>query len=117
MNKCFTHYVNIGKFISNINGNWRNCIYITCSVCKYEKKSCCDDLLVSFDADGIPVFITVADANYIFSTIVDKSECLLEISNGRCECLFERMIKKHSCNDGCSLLQFTRRCDQKDTEW
>ena len=60
----------LGKFISNINENWRNSIYITCSVCKYKKENCCDDILLSFDADGNPTFIAVTDANYIFSIIV-----------------------------------------------
>mgnify|MGYP003316593878 CR=1 FL=1 len=52
MAKCYTNYTNIGKFISNINSNWRNSIYITCSICKHKKESCCDDILASFDADG-----------------------------------------------------------------
>ena len=108
MDKCFTSYVNIGKFISNINGNWRNCIYITCSVCKFNKQSCCDDMLMSFDADGKPVFITVRDANCIFSTIIDKSECMFEMSSGRCGCLFENMIKKHTSKDECPFLQFAK---------
>ena len=57
MKKCYTHYYNIGKFISNIGDNWRNCIYVTCSVCKHDKQECCDDLLVSFDETGIPTII------------------------------------------------------------
>ena len=64
MNRCYTDYTNIGKFISNINGNWRNSIYITCSACKNEKQSCCDDVLVSFDADGKPTFIAVTEVTY-----------------------------------------------------
>ena len=115
MDKCFTSYVNIGKFISNINGNWRNCIYITCSVCKFNKQSCCDDMLMSFDADGKPVFITVRDANCIFSTIIDKSECLFEMSSGRCGCLFENMIKKHTNDDECPFLQFAK-CHTQNTD-
>ena len=93
MAKCYTNYTNIGKFISNINGNWRNSIYITCSVCKHKKESCCDDILASFDADGNPTFIAVTDANFIFATIIDKSECLCEISNAKFKCLFEKFIK------------------------
>ena len=73
MNRCYTNYTNIGKFISNINGNWRNSIYTSCRVCKYEKKNCCDDILVSFDADGMPTFMTVTDANYIFALTVTFS--------------------------------------------
>ena len=110
MNRCYTDYTNIGKFISNINGNWRNSIYVTCSVCKSEKQSCCDDMLVSFDTDGIPTVIAVTDANFIFATVIDKSECLCEMSNGRFICLFEGMIKKHTSPEkGCPLLQLSKR--------
>lgn len=109
MSKCYTNYTNIGKFISNINGNWRNSIYITCSVCKHKKEPCCDDILVSFDADGIPTFVAVTDANYIFATIIDKSECLCEISNAKFMCLFESFIKKHiKDKNKCPFLQMTQ---------
>ena len=109
MNKSYTSYKNIGKFLTNIGENWRNCIYITCSVCKHKKDFCCGDILVSFDEDGIPVFVSVSDANYIFATIIDKSECLCEISNAKFKCLFEKFIKKHTSEDiGCPFLQLTQ---------
>lgn len=109
MKKCYTDYTNIGKFISNIHSNWRNSIYITCSACKSERQCCCDDVLVSFDADGKPSFMTVTDANFIFATIIDKSECLCEISNGKFICLFEGLIKKQTFPEkGCPLLQLTK---------
>lgn len=109
MERCYTDYENIGKFISNISGNWRNSIYITCSACKNEKQPCCDDVLVSFDTEGTPTFITVKDANFIFATIIDKSECLCEMSNGRFVCLFEGLIKRKTFPEkGCPLLQLTK---------
>ena len=109
MAKCYTNYTNIGKFISNINSNWRNSIYITCRICKHKKESCCDDILASFDADGNPTFIAVTDANFIFATIIDKSECLCEISNAKFKCLFESFIKKHTSEElGCPFLQLTQ---------
>ena len=110
MKRCYTDYTNVGKFISNINGNWRNSIYITCSICKNDKQSCCDDFLVSFDSEGKATLIAVTDANFIFGTIVDKSECLCEMSNGRFMCLFESMIKKEMSEEkGCPLLQLVKR--------
>lgn len=109
MKKNNTNYTTITNFIRNVGGNWRNSIYVTCSVCKNKKQSCCDDLLVSFDSWGIPAFITVSDANQIFKTIIDKSECILEMSNGRCTCLFEELIKRYTVPEkGCPLLQLTK---------
>lgn len=111
MNKCYTHFLNVGKFIGNINGNWRNSIYVTCSVCKAPKENGCSDMLVSFDENGIPAVITVTDANYLFGTTVDKSECLCEISNAKFYCLFENFFRK--CTDSnlstCVFQQLTKR--------
>lgn len=109
MSRCYTNYVNIGKFISNANGDWRNSLYITCSVCRYKKELCCDDILVSFDADGTPTFIAVGDANYIFGTIIDKSECVCELSNVKLKCLMDRFLTKHTCEEqGCPFLELTQ---------
>ena len=67
-------------------------------------------MLVSFDAEGKPTFVAVTDANFIFATIIDKSECLCEMSNGRFICLFDGLIKKHTSPEkGCSLLQLAKR--------
>ena len=110
MNKCYTNYTNIGKFISNVNGNWRNSIYVTCSVCKAKKEACCDDLMVSFDANGVPTIILVTDANYIFGTIIDKSECLCEMSNARFKYLFENHFEKNIDSESgvCPYLQMAK---------
>jgi len=117
MDKFYSNYINIGKFICNINGNWRNSIYITCSVCKHKKELCCDDILVSFDKDANPAFIAVTDANFIFETIIDKSECLCEISNTKFKCLFESFIKNRTIKDvGCPFLQLTQIGEMNDSD-
>lgn len=117
MNKSYTSYQNIGKFINNINGNFRNCLYITCSVCKNKKDFCNGDMLVSFDEAGAPVFISVTDANYIFATLIDKSECLGEISNAKFLNLFEEFFRKHTnSEDGCPFQQLTKSREENNTE-
>lgn len=111
MRKCYTHYHNISRFIDNINDSWRNSIYVTCSVCKHEKQECCDDLLISFDADGLPTIIMAKDANFVFGTVMDKSECLCEMSNAKFKCLFNEFYIKHTDekNPLCPLLQIVKR--------
>lgn len=111
MNKCYTHYENIGAFLRNINGNWRNSMYVTCTVCKFQKADCCGDMLVSFGADGAPAMIMAADANFIFGTIIDKTECLCEISNAKFQWLFENYLHQHTKAKAslCALLQSAKR--------
>lgn len=110
MNKCYTHYGNIGAFLRNINGNWRNSMYVACTVCKYQKENCCSDLLVSFGADGVPAVIMVTDANFLFGTIIDKTECLCEISNAKFRWLFENYLQRHADSNAslCPFLQLTK---------
>ena len=65
--------------------------------------------MVSFDSDGTPAFIAVTDANFVFRTVIDKSECLCEISNAKFKCLFENFVKKHTSEElGCPFLQLTQ---------
>ncbi len=107
MDKCYTECTNVARFINNVNGEWRNSIYVSCSICKYAKDVCCNDLLVSFDADGTPAMISAADANYIFGTIIDKSECVCEMSNAKFKSLFEKYFDKHTVDikEACPFLQ------------
>ena len=65
MVRRYSSYKNISNFVENVGKNWRNSIYVTCSVCKNEKQHCCEDILVSFNSMGVPTCITVTDANYI----------------------------------------------------
>ena len=96
--------------MKNVRGNWRNSVYVSCKTCKYEKQTCCDDILISFDSDGVSAFIAVTDVNSMFSTIVDKTECLCEWSNLKFMCLFEDVIKKHTNpDDGCPMVQLLKK--------
>ena len=110
MEKCYTDCMNVARFINNVHGNWRNSMYVTCSVCKYKQEACCNDLLVSFDKEGKPLLITVTDANYIFGTIIDKSECLLELSNVKFRCIFENFLDQytHEVTGDCPFLKVVK---------
>lgn len=115
MKKSYTRYDNLENFISNINGNWRNSIYITCSICKYDRQECCDDCMVSFDNEGRPAVIGVVDANYIFGTVIDKSECLAEMSNAKFKCLFENYFNEKTSDED-SLCPFLQLISGKNRE-
>jgi len=111
MNKCCTDYKNVAKFVNNIKENYRNCVYITCSVCQHKREECCGDLLVSFDSNGIPTFITASDARYLFRTVIDKSECIAEISNVRFMVLFSNFFARYANLNiaECPMLQLAKR--------
>ena len=110
MDGYYTACVNIDKFVKNVRGNWRNSVYISCRTCKYDKQKCCEDILLSFDQDGVAAFIAVTDVNSIYSTIIDKTECLSEWSNRKFLCVFENVIKTQTCPElGCPILQLLKK--------
>ena len=109
MNTYYEEPEHIDRFIKCIQKNWRNSVYITCSVCRYRKEKNCDDLLMTFDFSGKPIFITVHDANILFNTIIDKSECAAEISNVKTLCFMNSFIKENtSVKEGCPFLQLIK---------
>ena len=110
MNRYYADALKIEKFIQSVNGNWRNSIYITCKVCRYKNEDCCDDILISFDENGQPILITVKDANIAFDTIIDKSECIVEMSNAKLMLILEQFIIKNTLsNNVCPLLQLAKQ--------
>lgn len=64
------------------------------------KEKHCDDFLASFDYEGRPTILTAKDAGAVYGLIIDKSECIAEISNVRFQELFEHFIaeRRHSRN-------------------
>jgi len=88
-------------------GNWRNAAYIECRCCQYEKPAVCanqPDWLYVPAVDGSPLLLPVSDAEILFSRRIDKSECLLEISNVRFQALFRRLL--HAALPGYGALPF-----------
>lgn len=109
---CRTPIRAIHQFLNATGGNWRNAAYIECRCCRYAKSSVCaerPDWLYVPAADGTPLLLPVSDAETLFSCRIDKSECLLEISNVRFQALFRGYIMQHSPeNLSCPLLIFCK---------
>ena len=59
-------------------------MYIECRVCKFPRSPVCAncaDFLCIPGEHGEPVMLPVQEADIIFHRLIDKSECLLVISN------------------------------------
>ncbi len=117
--RCKTSIKIIHSFLNATGGNWRNAAYIECRCCKYEKTDLCtgvQDLLYVPDADGTPLLLPVADAEILFARRLDKSECLLELSNLRFQELFRRYIAQY-CDDKahCPLLTICEKQSEPES--
>lgn len=109
---CKTPIRTIHNFLNATGGNWRNSIYVECRCCQYKKPGICaeqSDWLYTPASDGTPLLLPISDAQILFSRTIDKSECLLGISNLRFQTLFQRYImpRRHD-NTQCPLLIFCK---------
>ncbi len=87
--KCISNIKTLHAFLNATKANWRNSIYIECSICKHEKTESCEDYLFAPNADGTPLLIPTSDMNIICNMITDKSECLGIMSNAKFKDLYE----------------------------
>lgn len=105
---CKTPVRVIHSFLNATGGNWRNAVYVECRYCKYERTNLCakqPDMLYVAAVDGSPLLLPVSDAEILFARRLDKTECLIEISNLRFQELFRLYISPY-CEDKthCPLL-------------
>ena len=63
----------IHTFLSAVNGNWRNAVYVECddTTCR---RACCGFLL-AFDRDGKAILIPVNFIRKLTGDTADKNEC------------------------------------------
>lgn len=81
------------KFLSLVEGNWRNAVYIDAcdpSVCKEEGP--CGGHLFTTDADGAPVLIPAALFRRLTGEPVDPAECGGRLSRPSFEQLYHRTL-------------------------
>ena len=101
---CVSNIETIRRFLNATEGNWRNTLYIECSVCKYGGE--CRDHLFVPDEDGTPLLLPVSDVELLIGRLVDKSECLGLVSNARFAALFHKWMQRLASDPAaCPFLQ------------
>ena len=101
--RCKTHIRVLHGFLNSVRGNWRNSVYVECSVCRHGGCGR-EDFLYAPAEDGTPLLLPVPDAEIVFGRLMDKSECLGTVSNARFEDLFCLYLKKLKSGGQCPLL-------------
>lgn len=108
---CLTNMKTIYHFLSATDANWRNSIYVECSVCKAKAKvPGCGDFLFVPDEDGTPLLLPIWYAEIFSARVIDKSECLGLISNARFEDLFHKWLRTMAAEPSvCPLLDAAKK--------
>lgn len=106
---CQTDVGIVQTFLRLTENNWRNSMYIECRVCKFPRSPVCAnyaDFLCIPGEHGEPVMLPVQEADIIFHRLIDKSECLLVISNAVFCNLYSNYFRRVANKSGeCPLLQ------------
>ena len=106
---CQTDVGIVQTFLRLTENNWRNSMYIECRVCKFPRSPVCAncaDFLCIPGEHGEPVMLPVQEADIIFHRLIDKSECLLVISNVVFRDLYSNYFRRVANKSGeCPFLQ------------
>lgn len=84
----------IRDFLNAVDGNWRQAAFIECRVCRYEKTEACGNFLCTVRSDdATPILLPEHDAEILFGRLIDRSECIADLSNARFLELYKPWIR------------------------
>lgn len=98
-------------FLKLTRGLWRNAFYIECAACPYQENNCEGHLLTA-DADGVPLILSVPRFEEMTGDKVDKFECTAIISRESFENLFHQWLVWNVAKPKeCRILQILPQTD------
>lgn len=93
-------------FLSAVEGNWRNAIYVECGEQSYPHAGECGAVLFAADADRAPVLLPTAVIHSCGGQEVDKLECMACLEKQAFVAAYRQFIDWHTDSDGdCPLRQ------------
>ena len=102
----------IYTFLSAVQGNWRNAVYVECEDTTCRRR--CSGFLLSFDRDGKAVLLPDDFMGKLTGHAVDKSECTAVISRRQFDA-FSSLWLAWLTDSGkdCPAVRFMRSCDHR----
>lgn len=105
-----THY--LYRFLNACAGDWRNAIFVKCSVCLFSEHICPGYLLTA-GADGRPLLYSVEKFCRLTGETVSKDECVGEISGHAFEQLYRRwLLWETTSSKYCGILQTAQKSER-----
>lgn len=100
------------RFLNLTCGSWRNAFYVDCIQCPYENCHCTGHLLTT-DAEGAPLLLSVPHFEKMTGDKVDKFECAAIITKEAFESLYYRWLSWNVTKPKeCSILQILPETDE-----
>ena len=108
-------FTTLAAFMEAAQGNYRNALYIHCSVCLYSREAHCGDFLFIANYDGTPILLPKYDAEQFIGHAIDSSECIGIISNRDFTRLYHKwLILNTSTDDICPYHQILHFLNEPD---
>lgn len=93
-------------FLSAVEGNWRNAIYVECGEHDCPHAGECGAVLFAADADGAPILLPVTAIRSCGGQEVDKLECMACLEKPAFVAAYRQFIDWHTdCDEDCALRQ------------
>ena len=97
------------RFLNACEGNWRNAVFIQCSVCPFSEQLRPGYLLTA-DADGQPLLYPVEAFCRQTGEFITKDECIGEMSGYTFEQLYRSWLLWHTTSPRrCGILQIIQK--------
>ena len=106
----------IRRFLDSCDGNWHNCLYVSCTHCNASNKQ--SGFLFHPDKDGIPLLLPLIDAKILFSCAPDPGECLCFMNLTQFLSMYRDYIKKHQYPAGdCPCMTMLKEQEELNYDW
>ena len=96
----------LSVFLSAVDGDWKNAIYIDCHTQACPQHAFCGGVLFAADEDGSPILLPVSDFRRMTGEPVEKAACHGQLDRAAFEAAFRCFINWRTESDGnCALCQ------------
>lgn len=117
--KCSTNPKILRDFLNLCDGNWHNSVYLSCNACRESSPDSCEsrDFLFLPDGNGIPLLLTLTDAEFIFPIHPEKEECLFHLDMYQFTKMYAEYFLSMDKKDACPCRLLLKNAPDKYHDW
>lgn len=106
------------RFLNSCDGNWHNCIHISCTSCQIQKSCPEQGFLFHPDNAAIPLLLPLTAAENLFSCHIEPEECLCSLTMTQFLSMYGDYIKKQQYPDNaCCCMAMLKAQEDENYDW
>lgn len=107
----------IRRFLDTCDGNWHNCVHISCVSCQKTKVCKESGFLLCPDASAVPLLLPCSAAKILFSCQTEPEECLLSITMAQFLSMYGNYIGKQFSDGKCTCMSMLKTQEASNYDW